>query len=144
MSEADATGLAEDLRRSAGDFVRAIRHDTGTERSAQSDTLDLLHRHGPMNVAALAERRGVTHQTMRMVVAQLAASGLVRQEPDPQDRRSKLVSVEPAGREAIVQEQKARSSRIADAIVTRLSRQEHEVLRAAVPILARLADGTNR
>ena len=62
--------LARDLRRSIGDFVRAVRQDTGTARSAQSETLDFLCRLGPMNVAAVAGARGVTHQ----VSAQNAAS----------------------------------------------------------------------
>lgn len=138
MTKAESATMARDLRRSIGDFVRAIRQDTGTERSAQSETLDLLHRIGPMNVAALADRRGVTHQTMRLVVAQLVAAGSVRQEPDPKDRRSKLVSIAPAGRDTLVREQDARTSQIENAIRTRLSPRERDLLRAAIPILDRL------
>lgn len=138
MTKAESATMARDLRRSIGDFVRAIRQDTGTERSAQSETLDLLHRIGPMNVAALADRRGVTHQTMRLVVAQLVAAGSVRQEPDPKDRRSKLVSIAPAGCDTLVREQDARTSQIENAIRTRLSPRERDLLRAAIPILDRL------
>lgn len=138
MTKAESATMARALRRSIGDFVRAIRQDTGTERSAQSETLDLLHRIGPMNVAALADRRGVTHQTMRLVVAQLVAAGSVRQEPDPKDRRSKLVSIAPAGRDTLVREQDARTSQIENAIRTRLSPRERDLLRAAIPILDRL------
>lgn len=136
----EAVGLlARDLRRSVSGFVRAIRQDTGTVRSAQSETLDLLDRLGPMNVASLAEKRGVTHQTMRLVVAQLDANGLVQQVADPADRRSRLVSVARAGRNALAREQELRESRIEDAIVNLLSLHEQDVVRAAIPILDRLA-----
>lgn len=139
MTEAEAHRLAEDLRRSVGGFVRAIRQDTGTTRSAQSDTLDVLDRLGPTNVAALAETRGVTHQTMRLVVAQLEASGLVTQEADPSDRRSRLVSISPAGRDALARQRIARTSRIADVIRNQLLPDERDLLRAATVILDRLA-----
>ncbi|WP_246543975.1 MarR family winged helix-turn-helix transcriptional regulator [Novosphingobium profundi] len=137
---ADATELlARDLRRSVGTFVRAIRQDTGTVKSAQSETLDLLHRVGSMNVATLAERRRVTHQTMRLVVAQLEADQLVRLDADPADRRSRLISITPAGIDMIAREQEARVSGIKDAIRRRLSPRERELLRSAIPVLDRLA-----
>lgn len=143
-TEAEAHRLADDLRRSISGFVRAIRQDTGTTRSAQSETLDTLDRLGPMNVAALAETRGVTHQTMRLVVAQLETSGLVKQEANPSDRRSRLVSMSSAGREALTRERMARTSRIADAIRNHLSPDERDLIRAATAILDRLAGGSKR
>jgi DNA-binding MarR family transcriptional regulator len=145
MSEAegeDAARLARDLRRSVGTFVRAVRHDSGTQRSAQSETLDLLHRDGPMNVAFLASRRGVTHQTMRLVVAQLEAGGLVRQDPDPSDRRSRLATLTPAGSKALDGERAARTAHIETAIRQLLTQQEQDVLRTAIPLLDRLAKTT--
>jgi hypothetical protein len=96
-SSDDATRLAEALRQSVSAFVRAVRQRTGTEKSAQSETLDLLESFGPMNVAALAGRRGVTHQTMRLVVAGLEADGLVQQLANTADRRSRLVSITSEG-----------------------------------------------
>lgn len=137
---AEATKLlARDLRRSVSGFVRAIRQDTGTARSAQSETLDLLRRLGPMNVSSLAEKRAVAHQTMRLIVAQLDTNGLVQQDPDPADRRSRLVSISPAGRDALVREEDLRESRIEGAIQSRLSQHERDLLAAAIPILDRLA-----
>lgn len=131
--------LARDLRRSVSTFVRAVRHNTGTQRSAQSETLDLLQRAGPMSVAALASRRGVTHQTMRLVVAQLEANGLVRQETNPVDRRSRIVTLTPAGSDAIERERDARAAHIEEAIRCLLSPQELRILRAALPLLDRLS-----
>ena len=139
MGETDVNRLAEDLRRSVGSFVRAIRQESGTQRSAQSETLDLLDRLGPMNVAELAERRGVTHQTMRIVVAQLQDAGLLTLEPDPSDRRSRLASVTSAGHCLLVEHRAARASYIAGLIQRRLSQDERDVLRVATLILDRLA-----
>lgn len=131
--------LARDLRRSVSTFVRAIRHRTGTQRSAQSETLDLLERAGQMSVASLANRRGVTHQTMRLVVAQLEANGLVRQEANPVDRRSRLITLTPAGNGALEREREARAAHIEEAIRCLLSPQEQNALRAALPLLDRLS-----
>jgi DNA-binding MarR family transcriptional regulator len=91
-----------------------------------------------MNVAALAEKRGVTHQTMRLVVAGLNADGLVRQDPDPADRRSRLVTISSDGDAALAQERQAREAWIERAIRTRLSLDERNLLRAAISILDRL------
>ena len=99
----------------------------------------MLSRFGAMNVAALAERRSVTHQTMRLVVAQLEAAGLVWQDADPADRRSRLVSISAAGRIDLEREQTARTAWIAQAIHVRLSPSEQDQLRTAILILDRLA-----
>ena len=136
----DEARLANDLRKSVSAFVRAVRQDTGTVRSAQSETLDLLQRTGPMNVAALAGKRGVTHQTMRLVVAGLDADGLVQQEADPADRRSRLVTISLAGSAALTRECEVRAFRIGEAVRTLLSPRERELLQAAIPILNRLAE----
>lgn len=138
-SDTQARRLAYDLRQSVSRFVRAIRQTSGTARSARSETLDLLDRLGPVNVARLADARGVTHQTMRLIVAQLDASGLLQQEIDPSDRRSRRVSLSPAGRHALEQERDARVATIADAIQTRLSPEERDLLCRAIAILDRLA-----
>ncbi|MCE3519561.1 hypothetical protein LXJ58_32945, partial [Escherichia coli] len=53
----DVAELAEGLRQSVSAFVRAVGNRTGTVKSAQSETLDLLENLGSMNVAALADRR---------------------------------------------------------------------------------------
>lgn len=131
--------LARDLRRSVSIFVRAVRHNTGTQRSAQSETLDLLQRAGPMSVASLAGRRGVTHQTMRLVVAQLEANGLVRQETNPMDRRSRIATLTLAGNDALEREREARTANIEESIRRLLSPREQGVLRAALPLLDRLS-----
>lgn len=139
MGDADASILAEELRRAVGAFVRTIREDTDDGRTAQAETLGLLDRHGAMNVAALAQARGVRHQTMRLIVAQLDAAALVRCDPDPGDRRSRLVLISDAGRAEVTRGRAVRASRIEALIRTTLSGEERRLLRDAVALLRRMS-----
>lgn len=107
-------------------------------RTAQSETLDLLDRMGPMTVAALAQKRGASHQTMRLVVAKLDADQFVRQDADPADRRGRLVSISSAGRDNLERERSVRVSRIEAAIERELSPNDRVLLQAAIPIIDRL------
>ncbi|WP_010219329.1 MarR family winged helix-turn-helix transcriptional regulator [Sphingomonas sp. PAMC 26621] len=141
-SDADTAALAEELRRAIGTFVRAIRHARDTGKSAQAETLGLLGRDGAMNVASLADARGVKHQTMRLIVAQLEKSALVCGAPDPADGRSRLFSISNAGQGALASERTARASRIAEAIRATLSAEEREVLRDAIGLLDRIGAAT--
>jgi DNA-binding MarR family transcriptional regulator len=135
----DATALAEELRRAIGTLVRVIREKTATEKSAQSETLGLLEREGAMNVAVLAQRRKVTHQSMRVVVAQLVADGLVERSPDPGDRRSWLLSLSHTGRARVRRDRDVRVARIAGLVETTLSAAEQKRLRASIGLLDRIS-----
>lgn len=135
----DALALAGELRRAIGTFVRVIREETATERSAQSETLCLLDREGAMNVAALAQQRRVTHQTMRVVVAQLVADGLIERSADPADRRSWLLSLSRAGRARVQRDRGARAARIGKLIGTNLSVAERKQLQVAIGLLDRIS-----
>jgi DNA-binding MarR family transcriptional regulator len=135
----DAVALAEALRRAIGTLVRVIREKTATEKSAQSETLGLLEREGAMNVAALAQRRGVTHQSMRVVVAQLVSDGLIERRRHPDDGRSWLLSLSRAGRAQVRRDRRARSARIGMLIEATLSAAERDQLRASVELLNRIS-----
>ena len=55
---------------------------------------------GSRRLTDLATIAAMTKQAMGEFVADLAALGLVTVDPDPGDRRAKLVSLTPSGREA--------------------------------------------
>jgi DNA-binding MarR family transcriptional regulator len=57
---------------------------------------------GPLSLSGLAEAIGVDAPYATLIVDSLEERGLVERRPDPQDRRRKLVSLTPAGSEAIV------------------------------------------
>ncbi|TWF52058.1 MarR family winged helix-turn-helix transcriptional regulator [Neorhizobium alkalisoli] len=136
----DTIELAESLRDVIGRFVRNVRTGAGTPTSAQSETLGLLDRNGPLSVAGMAQTRNVKHQSMRLVVAQLEGDGLVERLADPQDRRSQLVSITPKGKEALSSSRGARVDWIATALESELTEEERQVLRQSIGILAKLGE----
>jgi DNA-binding MarR family transcriptional regulator len=58
-------------------------------------------RDGPMTLTQLAQRNGVDAPYATLIVDKLEAHGLVERQPHPDDRRRKLVTLTPAGHEAI-------------------------------------------
>lgn len=136
---AEALALGEELRRVVGTFVRSIRRQAGTPTGSQAETLALLDRQGAMSVADLAAERKVKHQSMRLVVAQLEASGLVARLPNPDDGRSQLVALSDKGRAALAEAREARRREIAALIDARLTDEERQLLRAAIGLIERLS-----
>src|SRR5215469_7400579 len=57
---------------------------------------------GPLSLSSLAEAIGVDAPYATLIVDSLEERGLVERQPDPADRRRKLVSLTPAGREAVI------------------------------------------
>jgi DNA-binding MarR family transcriptional regulator len=135
MNEEDT--LAEDLRQVIGELVRTVR-TVDTMPSGEAAVLGHLDRTGPQTTAELAQRRGVTHQSSAKTVKDLRASGLVRTEPHPTDRRKFLVHITETGRARLRSERSQRSDRLGTAISETLSAAEQQQLRDCVSLLARL------
>jgi DNA-binding MarR family transcriptional regulator len=58
-------------------------------------------REGPMTLTQLAERNSLDAPYVTLIVDKLEAHGLVERQPHPDDRRRKLVTLTPAGHQAI-------------------------------------------
>ena len=56
---------------------------------------------GPLSLSGLAEAIGVDAPYATLIVDSLEQRGLVERQPDPADRRRKLVTLTPAGRDAV-------------------------------------------
>ncbi|MDD7939211.1 MarR family transcriptional regulator [Actinomycetospora lutea] len=82
-------------------------------RPAHSAVFEFLDETGT-TVSALADRAQMTKQGMAELVRHLEEHGYVTREPDPDDRRAKLVLLTPAGREVV---------RIAQRLVPELEQQ---------------------
>jgi DNA-binding MarR family transcriptional regulator len=131
--------LAEELRGAVGRFVRAVRSHSGTTTTAQSEVLAELARNGPATVTALATLRGVKHQSMRLVIARLVEQDLLQMLPNPDDGRSQLVALAPAGRAQVRAQQAARADHLTHALAL-LSAEERAVMAHAVRLLDRLSN----
>lgn len=138
-SASDSAAMALRLRDTVGRFVRSVRAASGTATTAQSEVLASLERDGPASVAVLAQARGVTHQSMRLVVARLAGQGLLDLRPDPADGRSQLVSLSAAGRKAVKADQAARCAHLERILDSELTAPERRLLDEAIGLLDRLS-----
>ena len=65
--------------------------------------LDVLLERGPMTAAELAEITGLTTGALAGVVGRLEATGRLRREPHPHDRRKQLLHVRPEGAQDVQQ-----------------------------------------
>lgn len=138
--KADALVLAERVRAVVGDFVRHVRTATSTLRSAQLETLELLDRVDSMTVAELARRRGVKHQSMRLVVAELEAEHWVTRQPNPDDARGYSVRISATARVALATAREQRARWIAEQIDRKLDAEHQRALSDGLAALRQLID----
>lgn len=136
----DTEPLAEALRQAVGRFVRAVRCQSGTATTAQSEVLAQLDRGGPATVTALALLRGVRHQSMRLVVSRLVEQGLLEMRVNPADGRSQLAALTPPGLGQLMAQRAERADYLATLLASRLSEDERLMLGQAIGLLDRLSD----
>jgi DNA-binding MarR family transcriptional regulator len=80
--------------------LRLAERGHGAIRMAHGVVFQHLDKSGT-TVSALAERAGMTKQAMAELVHYLEGHGYLRREPDPEDRRAKLVQLTDLGREVV-------------------------------------------
>lgn len=136
-------GLAAELRLS----VMRLRRRLASERAPENElsiatmaVLGSLNRHGECTVGELARRERVQPPSMTRTVNCLVEGGYVDRRPHETDGRQVLVALTAKGRETLAADRARRdawlSVRLAD-----LSAEERAALRAAAPIIQRLAEG---
>ncbi|MFF4399767.1 MarR family winged helix-turn-helix transcriptional regulator [Streptomyces sp. NPDC001480] len=133
--------LAGALRLAMGRIVRRLRqaHAVGDVSLSGVSVLARLARTGPDSPGSLAELERVRPQAMATTLAGLEQRGLVRRTPDAADGRRAIVSITDEGR-AVLEERRSESvGRLAEAL-DELTPEERESLRAALPLLDRLAE----
>jgi DNA-binding MarR family transcriptional regulator len=131
--------LAHELRETVGRLVRRLRAEHGTPL-AQVAVLSRLDREGPASVSDLAAADHMRPQSMAPVVGELERGGLVTRRPDPGDGRRAIVELTPEGRETLRDARARREDWLAQALDRELDAHERETLRAALALLARVAD----
>jgi DNA-binding MarR family transcriptional regulator len=134
------SGLASQLRISVmrlGRRLRLERADDGMTLNQLAVT-GMLAQHGPTSIGELAALEKVRPPSMTRTVGCLEEAGLVRRVPHPVDRRQVVVELTPAGLERVLADRRQRDAWLAQRI-KELTKAEREALRAAAPILERLA-----
>src|SRR3954447_13512182 len=99
------TDAAAQLRMGIVRTARRLRQEAATEASGLTPTstaaLATIERHGPLTPSELAEIERVKRPTITRTLGCLERGGLIDRTPDPDDRRSNLISVNAAGRERL-------------------------------------------
>ena len=146
----DATGtpgtatteaLANELRIGVGLLLRRLRRlpAEGDLSLPESAALARLDRGGPATAAELAKREQISPQSIGVTIAALEARGLVVRTPDPDDGRRQILHVTEAGAATLRSRRNSKTRAMAAALDAEFSAAELEALRAAAPLVERLA-----
>lgn len=134
-------GLAAELRVS----VMRLRRRLANEREPGNDigigvmaVLGCLYRNGELTVGELASFERVQPPSMTRAVRKLEEKGYVARRPHETDGRLVLVSLTEAGHDLVVADRRRRDEWLASRLRA-LTPEERATLRAAAPLLARLA-----
>ena len=135
-----SSGLAHELRPVVMRLARSLRHirdDSLDLQSNQLSAMAVLLNDGDMLMGELAATEKVQPPSMTRIVNGLEQRGYVARRPDPRDGRQCLVTLTRAGREVILANRRRRDEWLTVRIAE-LDPAEREVLRQALPILAKV------
>lgn len=130
---ADCTPLAEALRDFYISSHRVMDRLMKAQGASLARTKLLGHiaRQGPVRSADLAEAFGYAPRTVTEAIDGMERDGLVRRDPDAQDRRAKRISITPAGLAAIEASEPSRQLFL-ERVFGTLDNAEQETLAALV------------
>ncbi len=139
LSESDAAAVST-LRSAVMRLSRRLRNQRVEESLTPTEmqVMATLARCGSATPGELARKEHVQPPSMTRIIAMLEEKGLVRREPHPEDRRQVVVSSTEQAESIIEQSRAKRDAWLAE-LATGLTPEEWAVLRAAAPVLERLA-----
>jgi DNA-binding MarR family transcriptional regulator len=137
----DADDVAAALQVSIGLFLRRLRQlkAEGELTVPESSALARLDRAGPSSASALARLEQISPQSMGATLAALEGRGLVERRPDPDDGRRAVLSVTESGRRTLRSRRNERTEQLAKALSAGFTGSELKQLKAAAPLIERLA-----
>jgi DNA-binding MarR family transcriptional regulator len=135
---ADAT--SESLYVALALLVRRLKQTRDDSLSVpEMSALVRLESTGPATLTALAKIERISAQSLGATLGGLESRGFVRRDPDPDDGRQSVVSITTAGRAMLRNRRSNRAAQISRALAAQFTAQERATLRAAAPLLERLA-----
>ena len=136
----DLLATANALRAATGALRRRLRDDGyAVLTPGEIAVLSRLDRGGPATTATLARLDGITPQAMGATVTALAARGLLDRTADPADGRRALLTPSAEGVRVLREARDAVVVRIAAALGEHFTAEQVAVIRAAAPLVERLA-----
>ena len=136
----ESAPIAHEFRETLGRVIRRLRAEGGQPPVGQMAVLGRLDREGPASTSDLAAAERMRPQSMAQTVRDLESAGLVSRRPDPDDGRRALVELTPAGLERLLTIRARREGWLAELFEHEFTAAERETLRAALPLLRRIAD----
>lgn len=136
----ESAPIAHEFRETLGRVIRRLRAEGGQPPVGQMAVLGRLDREGPASTSDLAAAERMRPQSMAQTVRDLESAGLVSRRPDPDDGRRALVELTPAGVERLHATRARREGWLAELFEHQFTAAERETLRAALPLLRRIAD----
>jgi DNA-binding MarR family transcriptional regulator len=119
--------------------LRQIRHAEDEPTFPERAALTRLEGYGPATSADLARAEQITPQSMGVTLAALESRGLVQRSRDPGDGRRIIYSMTEAGAEWKRNRRGQRADLLARALSEHFTSAEVEQLKAAAPLIERLA-----
>jgi DNA-binding MarR family transcriptional regulator len=132
--------VAADVRRGALRLARRLRAERppGALSGNKISVLGYLYRQGPATPGDVAAAERQQPQSLTRVFAELELAGLVARARSDRDGRQSLLSLTPAGRDALLQDMAQRDGWLAGAL-SELTEAEAQVLRIAAGLMDRVA-----
>ncbi|WP_069815955.1 MarR family winged helix-turn-helix transcriptional regulator [Streptomyces sp. TP-A0874] len=139
QSAAD-TAAVNALRSAVMRLSRRLKHQRVDESLSPTEmsVLGTLARCGSATPGELARKEHVQPPSMTRIVALLEAKQLVRLEPHPEDRRQKVVTQTERAESMLEESRRRRNAWLAE-LAQGLDDEEWAALRAAAPVLEKLA-----
>ncbi|TSB22115.1 MarR family transcriptional regulator [Streptomyces sp. NBC_01525] len=140
LSRGDDAAAVSALRGAVMRLSRRLKHQRVDESLTPTEmsVLGTLARCGHATPGELARKEHVQPPSMTRIVAMLEAKGLVRLEPHPDDRRQKVVTQTEQAEAMLAESRHKRDAWLAE-LATGLDDDEWAKLRAAAPVLEKLA-----
>jgi DNA-binding MarR family transcriptional regulator len=141
IADPDVQDIAAALRVSIGLLVRRLRQVQPDDELTLPETsvLARLDRGGPAAPSELARLERISPQSVGATIAALEARGLVARRPDPGDGRRAVISLTEAGSQMLRHRRNTRTEALATALSAGFSPPELSQLKAATPLIERLA-----
>jgi DNA-binding MarR family transcriptional regulator len=143
VSERDIE-IAARLRTVIHRLVKILRKEVSNKEMlslTERSTLSMLYQHASLLPSELAAREKVTTQSMSQVINHLYKLGYIHKGSSPDDKRKVLLTLTPAGKAFIDHKRLEKEEWLAGAISERISREEKDMLVAAMGVLAKLVEG---
>ncbi|NJP99958.1 MarR family winged helix-turn-helix transcriptional regulator [Streptomyces zingiberis] len=140
LSAGDDAVAVSALRSAVMRLSRRLRHQRVDESLTPTEmsVLGTLARCGSATPGELARKEHVQPPSMTRIVALLETKGLVRMEPHPEDRRQKVVTRTERAESMLEESRRRRNAWLAE-LAEGLTEEEWATVRAAAPILDKLA-----